>query len=301
MGNARLLILISATLFASNSFAIIFGSDDRLERYQLKDTAVFRAAESTAALAYRSRFKSVPGNPGALEIDFTVNGNGRIIADASCPSAFVGQPQLVSYCSSTLVGDDLLLTAGHCFERGPTVTKESVCEQTIALFDFAKRAPGDDPIRFAREKIYECKAIEAYSAGTNLDFALIRLDRKVVGRKPLRLSAVDSLKSGDRVLNSGYPKGRPNKTTLTGTYGRGLPDPSRALINVTSEGGSSGSSILNPRTLEIMGVLVSSGCPDLEWDQRKECYFEPTFSNQCDGVTIVLSSVVRNAAGFLIP
>ncbi|MGH9464870.1 MAG: trypsin-like serine protease, partial [Thermoanaerobaculia bacterium] len=55
-----------------------------------------------------------------------------------CPatSPFYAQPDPTTQCSGILVGEDLVLTAGHCLDPDD-------CQQKRIIFDYAVQFPGD--------------------------------------------------------------------------------------------------------------------------------------------------------------
>lgn len=289
------LLLACVILTQTPAKAIIFGTDDRLERFQLKDTSTLSYSKSTAALMLTSQLtplKDQNGTYSGYRIDMKKPGNGPVPDSSPCPRAFVGQPQITAYCSSTLIGEDLLLTAGHCLNRGEDIIlPNEICKDTVAVFDYAYSSKeGRAPLRFPKKNVYHCKKVELYYDSTKLDIAVIRLDRKVEGREVMKLKNPASLKmqNGQTLYNSGYPKGMPNKTVLTASFLNYHNGQNTARFYTDVMGGSSGSSVIDPITREIVGVLVSSDCADTMWDAQKQCFYEPVFNGQCNGVEMTL-------------
>ena len=104
------------------------------------------------------------------------------------------------------------------------------------------------------------------------DWALIKLDRKVVGRTPVRISP-KGIEDLENVSSAGYPLGIPMKFVReskvcqkdSGTFGTYL----------TSAKGDSGSAIFDAETLEIVGIRVAapveSNDVDESWYNGKKC------------------------------
>lgn len=292
----HLTFLVATLLSQIAANAMIFDTDDRLERHQLKDTSILSYSKSTAALMLKSQLDLVKadGKVVAYKIDLNKPGNGPIPDSGKCKRAFVGQPQLTGFCSTTLIGEDLLLTAGHCMERGEgIISKEEICAQSVAVFDYAYSTPDKMPLKFPAKNVYQCKKVEFFSNNSELDLALIRLDRPVKNREIFKLKKPESksMEYGSTLYTSGYPRGMPNKTVLSGSfvqYHRDYTKRNTARFFADVMGGSSGSSVLDPITREIVGILISSDCNDTEYDKINECFYEPTFHYQCKGVEMTL-------------
>jgi hypothetical protein len=303
---SKLLIPSMAFFIALTAGAIVFPPDDRIDRYEIKDPFIADYARSTAAIAFASQLKKVTTASGpAFEVDFAVNGVGREQSEANCPlPAFLGQPSMISYCSSTLIGDDLLLTAGHCFDRGPTMTPESLCKRTVAIFDYAYRSAKDDPIRFPEANVFQCTKIEAMNTDREFDYAIIRLDRKVPGRTILKVRQgwdLGHFLPGTPFVASGYPKGFPNKTTEGTLVGYGGPARDTPVLHISTVGGNSGGSVVDPKTKLISGIVVSSDCADYVFTANDACYVEAVFHGECQGVRVIPSErIVDQAYPFFI-
>ncbi len=269
---------------------MIFGNDDRLDRYQLESDAQLSYSRSTAALTLKSRLKL--NRDQTYSINFDIPGTGRAQSVGVCLHPFVGQPNLISYCSSTLIGPDLLLTSGHCFYRGTSQTPDQVCAESVALFDYSLNQLGFDPVRFLPDQIYSCKKLEIYAHQGDFDYAIVRLDREVKGREifaPVMANRSIPLKTKYQYWTSGYPRGLPNKTILNAEYFDFWGTSNfTALFQMETMGGSSGSSIIDPVSRKIIGIVASSDCSDSEWSEEHKCFYEPIFANQCRGVRSVL-------------
>lgn len=145
-------------------------------------------------------------------------------------------------CSATLIAHDLVLTAGHC------VTSVSACSGTRVVFGFEADAAGEvQPLD--ADDIYACQSIVARnpSGSGQPDFAVLRLDRSVVGRQPARIARDErSLPLGTALVSAGHPLGLPLKvinqgaTTVLPT-GYAQQDPSYFAASLDSFPGSSGS------------------------------------------------------------
>jgi V8-like Glu-specific endopeptidase len=223
-----------------------------------------------------------------------------------CPNEpFRGQPD-GAFCSGSLVGDDLVMTTSHC------VSGDNTCDTTSIVFGFAfKESGGAATTEIGREDVYACKAVIAQlisskpdimnpavqSAGP--DYALIRLDRKVTGRKPLAINRKQNLKIGDKMMIIGHPLGLPLKIAGDATV-RNASLPGYFIADLDAFKGSSGSPVFNAATRLIEGILArgnedfqttSAGCKTMAIYQRGE--------NDGEEVTkiSVLESLIPETAG----
>ncbi len=120
--------------------------------------------------------------------------------------AFEEQPT-AAFCAGTLVAPDLVLTAEHC------VPDARSCEALSVVFDYRYTSAGVmAPLE--RDDVYACtRILDADGTG---DYALMRLDRAVVGREPAQPRITDpatcfGVYFGDQVWAAGFPSGVPLK------------------------------------------------------------------------------------------
>src|SRR3989338_6501757 len=188
---AALAIVLPAGALA-DSAKTVYGSDNRLDYYEAPaDLQVL--ADSVVSL-WKAKHVSVSGDKASLaHANFGEAMN-------LCPSERFREQPLGAFCSGSLVGEDLVLTAGHC------VTDESACADTKFVFGYAvKQSGGKAATTLPAGEVYGCKKIEkrdldkppsgvfgtVISVLANLtnkmgpDYALIQLDLKVEGHRPL--------------------------------------------------------------------------------------------------------------------
>ncbi|GAB4420971.1 MAG: hypothetical protein OHK0056_31680 [Bacteriovoracaceae bacterium] len=250
--------------------ADIFGRDDRvdiLSRPELK--------EYSRAVAV-----------GVINGLWTDKGNGfsELWADPidefMCKDERFIKEKSVSYaCTGFLVAEDLLVTAGHCAVNVGEISNssENYCEAYTWLFDYNSQT---DTSNIPNENIYKCKeiiyAIQSEVDGQSHDFALIKLDRKAIDRRPFKLAKM-SASLNQSVTMIGHPMGLPmkfagNARIIKTNVGRSF------YTNLDAFSGNSGSPVLNSRN-EVVGVLVAGNPANSTYtDQSLRC----ERYNRCD-------------------
>mgnify|MGYP000697511013 CR=1 FL=1 len=223
--------------------SVIYGDDDRHDLYEVADQRDLSIAHSTVAVMSSS--------------DLRAEGERFILPPKTfgseynlCASEPFREQPNHAFCSGTLVGPDLILTAGHC------VRTQSACNTTRFVFDYAVTAPGVFPSVLAKSQVYSCVSIvarEELSSGA--DYAIVRIDRVVTDREPIAVLRDADAKKGDEIFVVGHPAGLPTK--IAG--GAAVRDDSNVgylVANLDTYGGNSGSGVFDARSGVLVGVLV---------------------------------------------
>jgi hypothetical protein len=230
---------------------VIYGEDNRKDLYQETDPLLLRLADSTVALMRKADLRT-KGEVTRLETqnygeDYNL-----------CKDEPYYLQSTAAFCSGSLVGEDLILTAGHC-------VSESRCESVAFTFGFAvtdAAQPVVDQVR--TQDVYFCKAVLAREVeGEGPDYALIKLDRKVVDHEPLPVRRTGHLAVGTDIAVIGHPAGLPTKIA-TGAKVRRIEKSGFFVANLDTYGGNSGSAVFNATTGLIEGILVR-GEDDFRW------------------------------------
>jgi V8-like Glu-specific endopeptidase len=155
-------------------------------------------------------------------------------------------------CSGFLVGPDLLVTAGHCVDREDYKDK-------VWLFGYDSSFAFDPNPTFSPDHVYFTKEVVLWEKNTysHKDYALVRLDRKVLGVKPFKIRTTGKAEKGTLLAIIGHPSGLTTKISSGGAKILDASEENRLKTNVDSFAGNSGSPVINIKTGKVEGILVS--------------------------------------------
>jgi V8-like Glu-specific endopeptidase len=244
----------------------IYGEDHRREPYELEDQSLAVFSQSSLAL--------IP------EENLYLNGQEYRLTGQTygkeyqlCSSERFFEQPTPAFCSGTLVAEDMVLTAGHCFEN------LEACKKTKFVFGYALSQAGKLPYYVAEQDVFSCAEILAREEETDLnpefgaDYALVRLDRPANFRQFISPESTGGLKVGENLFTFGYPAGLPLKFVINGK----VRNPGKNLFqtNLDTFSGNSGSAVMNLATKKLEGILIR-GDHDFEYAEGN-CYV----SKQC--------------------
>ncbi|OGR42281.1 MAG: hypothetical protein A2X35_00830 [Elusimicrobia bacterium GWA2_61_42] len=242
----------------------IYGNDDRLDYFEA--SAGMRVLSDSVVSLWPSQQVKFDG--GEFKLATMSFGDALDL----CPGEKFREQPIGAFCSGTLVGEDIVMTAGHC------ITDEAKCADTRFVFGFNIDKEGGEARTAVKAKdIYGCKRIIKRDLdkqgsgiiGTGLailgallnkagpDYALVQLDRKVEGRKPLPVNR-DGIDNGAQIFVIGHPVGLPLKVAGNATV-RDAGPKAFFTTDLDTFGGNSGSAVFNTRTNLIEGILVRGG------------------------------------------
>lgn len=264
---------------------VIYGDDDRIDVPDSTNEMLNKLAASTAAMIKGSDI----GADGSLPAE-TLGESFNL-----CPGEKFAEQINPAVCSGFLVRSDVLVTAGHC------IRTEADCENYKWAFGFYNGVDKLDP-----SNVYSCSKIlktvvNSKTSGNGADFAVIKLDRKVSGRKPLAFRQSGQASKGAPLVVIGHPSGLPTKIA-GGANVRSL-ESGYFVANLDTFGGNSGSAVFNASSGEVEGILVR-GELDYVSDvvDGKVCKRVNKCANDgCDGEDVTKITVVEGIPASLVP
>lgn len=255
-----LVILTLIPLFSFASDSVIYGEDDRKDYYEVENEQFKTWSESTAAMFDQSSLKD--NGDSYLVVGETMEDMGI------CKSEKFSQQFASAYCSGFLVGENLLVTAGHCIKGN------SDCQKYLWVFDYKMQSRGQTEIEIEKSNVYSCKkVIERKLDGMGADYALIELDREVDDRNILDYRKGGKVNVGESLVVIGHPTGLPTKIA-DGAKVRSQKSTGYFIANLDTYGGNSGSAVFNEETGEVEGILVRG---ETDYVRKGNCLI----SNKC--------------------
>ncbi|MBH46889.1 MAG: peptidase [Halobacteriovorax sp.] len=266
----KLGMIIALAALSTLSFArdtnnkVIYGADDRLDLYEVTNTLHLELAKSTAGMIDSSKI--------TIEGDLATITGPSLKERGMCESERFSEQMTAANCSGFLVGEDLLVTAGHC------MTSADDCASNKWVFGYANNdANTEAAMTVDASNVYGCSKIisQSLDRSSQDDFALIRLDRKVTDRTPLTVRTTGKIEDKTPIVVIGHPTGLPTKVAA-GANVRSNDSSVFFIANLDTYGGNSGSAVFNAETGVVEGILVR-GENDYNYDYGQGC----RVSNHC--------------------
>ncbi len=229
----------------------IYGQDDREDEYEVEDANRLAAGQAVGMIMYPENI--LDNGDGTVTLFSGTLGEehalltGRIL----CPEERFREQPAPGSATGFLVAPQILATAGHVVACASTFGLDEV-----VVFDFVMADSNTPAIVVKAENIYAMEKVLAYGDGFP-DWALIQLDRAVTDRQPLYLRRQGRLSDDvNDLLVIGHPLGLPRKYSGHGQV-LGNDEPAFFETDLDVNGGSSGSPVLDPNTLEVEGILFA--------------------------------------------
>jgi V8-like Glu-specific endopeptidase len=304
------LAVISCALFSYGVHArAIYGQDNRIEIFEgtpmqqklAKSTAtmvddeniiregnLITLRQETLKEEFESPVTSEAGASSPARAKFFEVPPSKRMGKRLCEAVRFSDQPTPGTCSGFLIAQDLLVTAGHC-SKVP-----NFCFGTSWVFDFqvnptTKKAGLD----IKESNIYKCKSVisSAQTEALGLDYALIQLDRPVVGREPLEIRSSTEIAVNTNLFVIGSPVGLPLKIA-GGAKVRETSHPFHFSANLDTFNGNSGSAIFNASTGVVEGILVL-GETDYVLNKKKSCFQEMKCEDgECRGETVTRMTAI---------
>lgn len=291
-GFMGVLLFLVSSFFTFQTHATIFAADDRKEPYEVPGISELTPA---VAMMQGSNFFLYNSAQNTYDLDFPLATDYYANVPLCTDERFSEQRQGFIGCTGFLVADDIVVTAGHCmiFSHSPlpkiVVENDttSMCASFSWLFGFERSKSAPESITgISPDNVYRCeKVLYAELFGYPLDdkgemllpvdpalgqdFAIVKLDRKVIGRKPLKLSAAP-IGVMEPLSTIGYPMGLPMKYTGS-AKALNVSFSDYIVSDLDVIGGNSGGPLLNSAG-EVVGVIVRSfPGEDFVYDEALNC------------------------------
>jgi hypothetical protein len=244
----------------------IFGPDDRQDLFRLEarrnelianganadffNGALLNANATCCLIRENQIFQTGSGNSKLFTTPFSESQHDTL---KLCPSErFFSQP-IGSFCTGFLVASDVVVTAGHCIDA-------SNISGARFVFGFRMTDENTPVTSFTKDQVYGASAIidRKLDAATGEDWAVVRLNRAVVGVTPLKFRQSGKIADSEKVYVIGYPSGLPCKVSDNATVNQNN-DGFVFTSNLDTYAGNSGSPVFNRVTHEVEGILVRGG------------------------------------------
>lgn len=263
----------------------VFGVDDRKSTIYYTYDDYTRA---TAVMVYKSMFDGSyiqAPSLGDLLLDiYRPKGATYVHSDVR----FKDQPA-AGDCSGFLIAPDILITAGHCIDYENMYDVEWVFDYTDKL-----NYPANKRIYIPSENRYRVVEILTQVLAGRTDYAMLRLDRPVKGRKPFIFRTGGEVYEGQKITLLGAPFGVPLKVVENAKVTKSEGFRTYFHTDLDAFGGNSGGPVFSSLSGLIEGILVRG--PDNGYfskgyyiDDNCKCLRTKTYSEESaktDGVEV---------------
>jgi V8-like Glu-specific endopeptidase len=252
-----LMFIISSYSFAATE-KVVYGVDDRKDIFESTSALYKTLAISTAAMVGNTHLET--------QTDGSIQVTGPTLEeDGVCSDARFAKQVASASCSGFLVGDQYLVTAGHC------ITSISDCERYSWVFGFSNDAAEKSVHNIPAKDVYTCTEVisRTLDRATMDDYALVKLDRKVADRAPLKFRKTGKIADKADIVVIGHPSGLPVKIA-DGANVRTNKNKYYFQATLDTFGGNSGSAVFDSKTGLVEGILVR-GETDYVGDPVQNC------------------------------
>lgn len=257
----------------------IYGDDNRRLISELSSTDNVEKELARSVLAQVPRWRVTSEDDSSYFISTKTLEKGINF----CPDEKFAQLPLVSSCSAFLIGPDLMLTAGHC------IKDKFECQKNFWVLDYEDElgfTEQNQAVKIDKRNVVTCDKIISIQENTKLDYALIKINRRIEDRKPLSIRKLGKVSTDATLEVIGHPMGLP-KVIANEARIRNNSLPFTFLTNADTFSGNSGSPVINLETHQVEGILIR-GDTDYQMDLDLGCNRAyHCLENECKGETVL--------------
>ena len=219
----------------------IYGTDDRMDSFQVADPQLLAEGASTLALVRPSQ--ATDNGDGTTTISGPTLGTAKNL----CPGESFGNQPAIAFCTGFLVAPDVVATAGHCI-------RPDRLDQVLFVFGYEMTSASTARTTVPNSDVYRPVEVLGHSLGDS-DWAVVRLDREALGRLPLQIRRSGKVSDHEPLHVMGHPSGLPRKTAGNAAV-RENSASTHFVANLDTFGGNSGSPVFSSDSHVVEGVLV---------------------------------------------
>lgn len=253
-------ILCTGFLSQVNAWGGFFDSDNRRE---LPSSFPQSIIQSVGALIH---INNLDFKKNSEKVKIIGEQLGKVVPSCEKKQKFKEQVRFAK-CSSVLIGERTVLTAGHCIENRIHNRLSEKSEKKLKNMRIIFGVKNSKEI-FLKKNVYKILGVKSFKfIKSKMDYAVLELDRPVIGYKPIKIHQGDVL-ADQNIYSLSYSQGTSLKINTTGVLNFQNKWNYRSTID--SFQSESGAPVFTKNTNELVG-WITSGPMDYEFSQERGC------------------------------